>query len=196
MLNEKIKEKIKEVDILTDFDGTMIKEESTLLQAYSYFFNSKNKLHFMKDIFEDYRNYKKSGDVSFFYALFKGCPVNIIDNVVNKCHQSRNWNKLIEKLRPQKIGIVSRNRQGFIIKYLDNFNRAEINITAANKPEIENGIYTGKVEIIVNNNNLIDFVKEKDYICGKDEIKILEKFGIYPKKTDTGLYICSKEKIF
>ena len=200
MLNEKIEAKIREVDILTDFDGTMIKEESQYLQIYAYLLYSigNNCLDLIKNVAKGFKDYKKNKDVSIFYSVLKGCPINVLDNVVFRCKQNEKWSKLLTKLNPQKVGIVSRNNNRFILKYLDLQQNQSwtMNITAANKPEIENEIYTGKSKIIVNNNNLIDFVRKKDYICGKDEIKILEKFGVYPKKTDTGLYICSKEKIF
>ena len=200
MLNEKIDARIKEVDILTDFDGTMINKESQYLQVYAYLLYSmgNNYSDLINKMIRGYKEYKKNKDISIFYSVLKGCPTDILDNIVSKCKQNEKWNTLLTKLNPKKVGIVSRNNGRFILKYLDmQKNQSwEINITAANKPEIENDIYTGEVEVIVSNNNLIDFVKEKDYICGKDEIKILEKFGVYSKKTDTGLYICSKSKIF
>jgi hypothetical protein len=200
MLNETLGAKVREVDILTDFDGTMIKEESQYLQVYAYLLYSlgNNCSDLIKKVFRGYRDYKKNKDVSVFYSVLKGCPVNILDDIVFKCKKNEKWEKLLVKLKPQKIGIVSRNNNKFILKYLDTQKNQSwtINITAANKPEIKDEIYTSKVEIIVDDSNLIDFVREKDYICGKDEIKILENFGVYPKKTDTGLYICSKEKIF
>jgi phosphoserine phosphatase len=200
MLNEKLESRIKEVDILTDFDGTMIKNESQYLQVYAYLVYSigNNHSNLIKKVMKGHINYKKNKDVSVFYSVLKGCPTDILDNIVSRCKQNEKWNTLLTKLNPKKVGIVSRNNGRFILKYLDmQKNQSwEINITAANKPEIENDIYTGEVEVIVNNNNLIDFIRKKDYICGKDEIKILEKFGVYSKKTDTGLYICSNKKIF
>ncbi|MCK5043872.1 hypothetical protein KAR52_02635 [Candidatus Pacearchaeota archaeon] len=200
MLNEKLEARINEVDILTDFDGTMIKEESQYLQIYAYLSYSmgNNCLNLIKKVAKGYKDYKKNKDVSVFYSVLKGCPTNVLDDVVFRCKQNEKWNRLLAELKPQKVGVVSRNNNKFILKYLDlQKNQSwKINIIAANKPEIENEIYTGKAEIIVNNNNLIEFVRKKDYICGRDEIKILENFGIHYKKTNTGLYICSKNKIF
>lgn len=201
MLTNELKSKIEKVDFLTDFDRCMIKEESPSKQVFAYFLYLHGciRMNFIKESIEKYRDYKKNGDVRIFYSLFSGCPVEIIDKTVDRYKQNRKWNRLVEKL---KIGIVSRNSYGIISKYL-NLNskklkeqNSEINIVAANNPEIKNNVYTGNVELIVNNCDLVSYVKEKDYICGDDEKKILENSGIHFMKMGNGLYICSKKKVF
>ena len=113
------------------------------------------------------------------------------------------WNELIGKKNFKRIGTISQNNHRIIKKYLNlkKFREqdAEINIAAANKPEIVNGIYTGKVELIVTNFNFSDFVREKDCILGKCEKKILERFGgsgIHVTDEGHGLYIGTKQKYF
>jgi hypothetical protein len=198
-LSKEIEDKIKDVDILTDFDGTMIKEESQYVEVLAYFFSKhNNRLEFAKEMFNMYKNYKKNGEVCNFYSLLKGCSVEVLDRITGWISQNEKWNKLIEFLKPQKIGIVSRNNKKIISKYLDelNYQSAEISLVAANNPEINEDFYTGKVEIIVNNKNLIDFIGKKEYICDVEEKDILEKLGAYPKKIKGGLYICEGRKIF
>ena len=62
-------------------------------------------------------------------------------------------------------------------------------IVAANKPEVEGGIYTGDAQIFVNNNNLETIVESKEYICGRNEKKILESTEYYPSFSKKGLFI-------
>jgi hypothetical protein len=201
MLTNKIKSNIQKVDFLTDFDRCMIKEESPYKQVFAYFLylHGFTRMNFLKESIKKYKDYKESGNVSIFYSLFAGCPVEVLDKTVEKYNQNKKWNSLVENL---KIGIVSRNSSRIISKYL-NLNsekfkeqNSEINIVAANKPEIEDNVCTGNVELIVNNSDLVDYVKEKDYICGDDEKKILDDSGIHSMKLGNGLYICSKQKIF
>lgn len=189
---------IEDSDILTDFDGTMIKEESEYMEILAYFLKNSHHATFLKDVIKEYIDYKKTQDVSQFYSLFKGCPVEILDNIVKHVHQDEEWNELIEKIGVKKVGIISRNNGRVISKYLDrlNFPYAEINLVAANNPEIKDGIYTGKVEMIVDNKNLADFIGKKEYICKAEEKRIIEKSGIDCKRLKGGLYICKKRKLF
>lgn len=185
-----IEEKMKEVDILTDFDGTMIKEDSVSMQIYTYFFYKKdNHIGFIKNILKGYIN----KDIHCFYSLFNGCPIEIIDNIVKKFHQNERWEKLIEELKPKRIGTISRNNKRIILKHLDNLQDKNINLIAANKPEINNNLYTGKAEVIVDNKRLIDLIKGKEYICAREERNILKEFGVYSTKLDKNLYICIKK---
>jgi hypothetical protein len=195
-----LEEKIKEVNVLTDFDETMIENQSHYTQIYIYL-KTKNfyAIHFGSKLLWRLIKYKKTGDLSFFYSIFEGCPVEVLDKTVKKLKQNEEWNNLIEKLKPEKIGIVSRNNQRIILNYLTNLKEkpAEIIITAANVPETKDGFYTGRVKLNVKNENLIDFVKKKEYICSEEEKKILENYeDINFEKVTSGLYIFYKPKIF
>ena len=159
-------------------------------------------MNFLKESIKKYKDYKESGNVSIFYSLFAGCPVEVLDKTVEKYNQNKYWDELIDKENFRKIGIISRNNYRIILKYL-NLNsekfkeqNSEINIVATNKPEIENNVYIGNVKLIVNNSDLVDYVKEKDYICSSDEKKILENSGIHSIKIGNGLYICRKRRYF
>jgi len=203
MLTDKLKSTIEEVDILTDFDNTMIKEQSFYKQILAYFLylNNFDRLSFLGKLIKNYGKCRTK-DVHFFYSMFAGCPVEVVDKTVYKCTQNMYWDELIDKLGVGSIGIVSRSNQRLISKYLNlKFEEQyiEMNIVAANKPEIKDNVYTGDVKLIVTNDNLIDFVREKDYICGREEKKILESFGdsgIYIIDIGHSLYISTKRKFF
>lgn len=193
-------DKIKEVDILTDFDRTMIKEQSAYIQinAYRSYLHGYKKIGFIMTSIKGHNNYKKTGDVSFFYSLFEGCPVKVIDQSTERLRQKDEWLEFIDRLNPEKIGIVSQNNKRFIEKYLNKIKLPyEIKVERANIPEIKNGIYTGNAKVYVNNRSLINFIEGKDYICGKYEKKILENHrNLNFEKVASGLYICYKRKVF
>jgi hypothetical protein len=194
-----IEEKIEDADILTDFDGTMIREESQYLEILAYFlFRGHSHIKFVKEVAKEYLDYKRTKNVSGFYSLFKGCPVEVLDKVARKLSQNEEWDELIEKEKPEKIGVLSRNNWRIISEYLNrlNYPSGKINIAAANIPEIENGIYTGKSKISVNNANLASLIGKKEYICREEEKRIVEKSGINCKRLKGGLYICKKRRLF
>jgi len=205
MLDKKIRDNIKESDILTDFDEVVINGQSVYRQLFAYFLylNDYGRMNFTGELIKNYMNYKKGGNISAFYSIFAGCPVEVVDKTVGKNRQNERWNNLINKLKLKKPGIVSRNSFRIISRDLDSGrfdkNDFKIKIVAANEPEIVNDVYTGEVNLIVTNNNLIDFVREKDYIHGEDEKKILESFGdsgIHIIDVGHGLYIGTKQKYF
>ena len=157
------------------------------------FLSLKGKCNFFGRLTEAYKNYKRTGDVSFVYSLFEGCPVEIKEGIVPRLKQNSKWSNLIHKLNVKSVGVISRNSFRFVSKYLnfvkDSFAGMDLRIIAANEPEIESGIYTGKVKLFVNNDNLKDFVYGKCYICGKDEKRILESQGFAQQSSENGLFI-------
>lgn len=193
-------DKIKEVDILTDFDKTMIKEQSAYVQIFSYinYLFKQHSYRDLKNVGIEILHYGISKDIKNFFSLFKGCPIEVIDKSTNELRQKDEWFNFIDGLNPEKIGIVSQNNKRFIEKYLNKIKLPyKIKVKRANIPEIKNGIYTGNAKIYVNNNNLVNFVKGKDYICGRYEKKILENHGdLNFEKVASGLYICYKRKVF
>jgi hypothetical protein len=195
MLNTNLRGRINSVDILTDFDEVMIREQSIYMQLHSYFsfLPLKEKWGFSKNLIEAYKNYKRTEDVSLVYSLFAGCFVEVIDEIVPSLKQNLKWSDLINKLNVKKVGIISRNSTRIISKYLDFakefFVDMDVRIIAANELEIENGIYTGRAKLLVNNDNLKDFVYDKGYICGKDEKRILESQGFSQPFSENDLFI-------
>jgi len=198
-MDEEQIEKIRKSDILTDFDRVMIKEQSHYMQLYSYYSSLKGfyeRVNFTKKLIKGFYCYNITKDVGIFYSLLKGCPVEVLNKIASKFHRNRGWDLLIEELEHPKVGIISRNHLKVITDYLDKFEQpTKINIIAANIPEIKNNIYTGRVKINVNNKNLENFVRKKDYICG-EERKLLNNFEFTSKKVGHRLWICSKRKIF
>ncbi|MAG50752.1 hypothetical protein CL621_03910 [archaeon] len=194
MLTDKLKENIARVDILSDFDEVMIKGQSAYKEVLTYFWSLPivDNIKFIERAKEKYFEYIETGDVRAFYELLSGCQVKVLDRVANKLKKNKRWHNLVGNT---KVGIVSRNNRRIILKYLK-LNSIDAEIIAANEPEILGDIYTGNVDIIVNNDKLVDFVKEKDYICGDEEKEILEGFGIDSIKLDKGIYICSNQKDF
>ena len=153
------------------------------------------RVNFTKKLIKGFYCYNVTKDVGIFYSLLKGCPVEVLNEIVNKFHKNKGWDLLIEELGHPKVGIVSRNHLKIITDYLDKFEQpTEIDVIAANMPETKNGIYTGKVKIIVDNKNLESFVRKKDYIC-REERKLFN-YEFTSKKVGHGLWICSKRKIF
>ncbi len=199
MLNLEQIERIKNVDILTDFDKTLIKEQTPYLEVLSYYSFLQGfgkKLNFAGKLIKKYLEYKIGRHVSSFYSLFKGCPVEVCEKVTDRFHDNQWWESVIEDFGNPKVGIVSRNNFKIISSFLQNSsNHENVNLVSANIPEIEKGVYTGNVEVLVDSNNLKDFVSEKDYICGRDEKKFLGE-GIASKKLGHGLWICAKRKCF
>lgn len=195
MLSERLKDRINSVDVLTDFDEVIIKEQSIYMQLHAYFsfLSLREKWSFSRKLIEAYQDYKRTEDVSFAYSLLAGCPVSIIDGIVPYLKQNQKWRDLINRLNVKKVGIISRNNAGIISKYLDFarecFADVDLEIVAANEPEIEEGIYTGRVELSVSNNNLEDFVYDKGYICGIDEKRILEPQGFNFSCCGNGLFM-------
>lgn len=195
MLSEILKNKICSVDILTDFDEVMIKEQSMYMQLHAYFsfLSLRGKCNFSGKLIKAYKNYKRTRDVSCVYSLFAGCPVEIIEEIVPRIKQNSRWSNLIQKLNVKRVGIISRNSVRIISKYLnfakESFRDIDLRIVVTNEPEIERGIYTGRVKLFVNNDNLKDFVYDKGYICGKDEKRILESQGFAQPSFENGLFI-------
>ncbi len=189
---------VKEVDILTDFDGTMIKEESEYLAILAYFFRNSHRVKFLKDVAKEYVDYKKTKNVERYFSLFEGCPIETIDNLVRHLHQNEEWNEAIQKLGIREVGIVSRNNQRIISRYLEGLNLSyvETSLVAANNPESRNGVYTGRAKINVSNENLANIIGKKEYLCREEEKRIIEKSGIDCKRLKGGLYICKKRKLF
>ncbi|VVB83279.1 Uncharacterised protein [uncultured archaeon] len=197
-IQKSIEEKIEDADILTDFDGTMIREESQYLEILAYFlFKDHNHIKFVKEVAKEYLDYKKNKDVSGFYSLFKGCPVKVLDKVVKRLSQNEEWDELIKKEKPGNVGVLSRNNWRIISGYLNqlNYPSGKITIAAANIPEIENGIYTGKSKISVSNENLAFLIGKKEYICKEEERKIIGG-DFNCKRLKGGIYICKKKRIF
>jgi hypothetical protein len=195
MLDRTFKNETYRVNLLTDFDEVMIKEQSMYLQleAYFSFLSLKEKWNFTKNLVNAYKNYKKSGEASFVYSLFAECPVESLDRVVSRFTDNTRWKDFLNKLNVKRIGIVSRNNHRIISKYLD-FAREflkgfDLQIVAANKLEIEEEHYTGKLEFVVNNNDLKDLVCANTYICGRDEKKILKSSGMQPSLSEHGLFV-------
>ena len=199
MISKDIEGKIEDVDVLTDFDGTMIKEQSQYLEVLAYFFFRNQKhIQFAKEVIKEYVDYKRNSNVQGFYSLFRGCPVEILDKIVKRLYQDEAWNGLVENLKPKKIGVISRNNKRIISEYLKqlNYPSTKINLVAANNPEIKDGVYTGEAQIIIDNNNLAEFIGKREYICREEEKRIVEKSGIDCKRFKGGLYICKRRKIF
>ena len=204
MLSEILKHRIKSVDVLSDFDKTMIRKESAYRELFAYFSHlpCDKRVGLLRKLIKNFHDCRKR-DLVFFYSLFRGCPVEVIDKTVDKNRQNKNWDELIDKENFKEIGIVSQNNQGIILEYL-NLKKSEeqhvkVKMVAANEPEIVDGIYTGKVTLNVTRNNLIDFVREKDFIHGIYEKRILESFGdsgIHIIDVGYGLYIATKQKYF
>jgi len=194
-----IEKEIEEVDILSDFDGTMVKGGIPYKGILIYLLLQECPFNFFKEITKNYSEYKKTQNPKEFYKLFKGCPVEILDHIAESMHQNEEWNKLILNLNPQKVGVISRNSKRLISKYLElNDNLpASIKLIIANEPEIDNGKYTGEANIFVSPINLNRLTRTKPYICGKEEKRILEKQDIYIKRTsNSGLYICERNKSY
>ncbi len=190
--------KIGEAEILSDFDKTEISEESAYSEVFAYLRNRPD-ISLLKNIISTYVRYKRTGDVKDFYSLFHGCPVEVLDQIALKLHQRQEWEELMQKERIKKVGIVSRNNKRIIQKFIENPKHPglELSIVAANIPEIKDGIYTGKVEVIVNNENLSTFISDKGYICRNEERRIVEKDeGIRSESKRNGFYICWRKKIF
>ena len=204
MLSEILKHRIKNVDVLSDFDKTMIRKESAYRELFAYFsyLPCDKRVGLLRRLVKNFQNCKKR-DLVFFYSLFKGCPIEVIDKTVDRNRQNENWDELIDKENFGEIGTVSQNNYRIISGYL-NLKKSEeqhikVKMVAANEPEIVDGIYTGKVTLNVTKNNLIDFVREKDFIHGVYEKRILESFedsGIHIINVGYGLYIATKQKYF
>lgn len=197
MLTEKIKSEIEKVDVLTDFDETMILENSPCNQLLTYFLYLKgsNRINLIKRFIEKYPDYRKDKLLTF-YSLLAGCPIELLENSVCNYNQNIRWNVFVGN---SNIGIVSRNNSKLIMEYLKGINKdfpINAKVVAANMPEIENGSYTGRVELIVDNHNLVDYVRQKEYICGNAEKNILAGYGLYFLKIGKGLYSCTNRKIF
>ncbi len=191
MLTDEIESATEKVDILTDFDEVMINGHSKYKQIFARLLclSVTDNIKFIEKVKENHIKYMETGDVRFFYELFEGCPVEELDKVANRLRKNKRWHRLFNG---KKVGIVSRNNRRIISKYLS-LNSIDVDIVAANEPEIIGEVYTGKVELVVNNNNLIDFVERKDYICGDEEREILDGFGIGSINLDKGIYLCSKK---
>ncbi len=73
MLTDIIKDKINNVDVLTDFDEVMINNQSIHNQilAYFSFLPFKKKWNFSKAVLKAYKNYAQTKDVSFIYPFLK-----------------------------------------------------------------------------------------------------------------------------
>ena len=190
---EKVFQKKKE-KVLTDFDKTMIIEESILKCIKACFSESPNQLKFARELIRNYREYKKNSDIQEVYKLFGGCPVNVLEQITTSLHINDEWYNLIERLGLKEITIVSRNIESLISKYVrEQSLPVRVESIIANNPEIENGVYTGRVISKVNNANLASLVKGEIYICGEEEKRILEKAGLYPKSVkEKGLFIYEK----
>ena len=195
MLTQRLKDRINSVDVLTDFDEVMIKNQSIYMELHAYwsFLSLKEKWSFSKKLIEAYKDYKRTGDVSSVYFLFEGCPVEVIDEIVPNIKQNPKWSDLIHKLNVKKVGIVSRNSTRIISQYLnftkESFTDIDLQIIAANEPEIERGNYTGSINLFVSDDNLKDFVYDKCYICGADEKRILELEGFVQPFSENGLFV-------
>jgi len=197
-----LERRIEDVDILTDFDETIIKENSYYLQYFAYLsyliYNLKLG-KFAENLLKSIKirnEFKKDENFFALYSIFEGCPVEVLDKTVKRLNQNEEWENLIEKLNLEKIGVVSRNNYRIIHNYLKNLKekQTKINIVAANILKIKENFYTGEVKINVNNKNLIDFVKKKEYVCGEDEKRILENYnGLNFEKMKFGLYVFYKK---
>ncbi|MEK6913670.1 MAG: hypothetical protein AABW47_03290 [Nanoarchaeota archaeon] len=194
-LNLEIKPKTsKKRKAYSDFDKTIIIEDSILKCIKVCFSESPNQLKFVGELVRNYRAYQKSSDVQEVYKLFGGCPVNVLEQVTTSLHINDEWMKLVERLGLLECTILSRNIREFITKYIkEQYLPIEIESIVANYPEIYRGFYTGRIIPTVSNENLARLVKEDMYICGEEEKRILEKSGLSAKSVkERGLFIYEK----
>jgi hypothetical protein len=190
-------EEIKEMDILTDFDKGMVREQTPCIEALVYLAYRHN-LKKVGELIFDYVQYKQKRDARSFYSFFKGCPVEVLDNTLNWIHPNEEWEELVKKEGIKSIGVVSRNSQRIILGHLNKRtnNGQDIRLVAANIPEINNGTYTGNVELIVELKGLAKLIGKRSYICGKEEKIALEMAGLHPLKASKNLYICESRRLF
>jgi hypothetical protein len=198
---EDIKEKIRNLEVLTDLDGTMIDEESQYLEAFyiSTFHLKHQPFSFLGKGIRACIDYVAKNDLSSFYSLFQGCPTEFLDRVQRLIHIKKEWSDSIQKKGFQKIGILSRNNERLIQGFLEQptYNGPKIDLIIANRPKIINEVYNGEVEILVDNKNLADYINGIRYICGKEEKGIVTKSkGMHSERLKNGLYLCYRKKIF
>ena len=198
MLNNNLKERIKSMDALTDFDDTIIPTH----MIYRHFWNNfshlplDKKLKVSVELFEALAVYKSTGNLFGIFSLFQGYS----DEEIKQVHcQEINplWASLAMEHDYKNIGIVSRNARQFIelpVKEINNLIEGlHLEIIVANELEFVDGVCTGESEIFVNENTLWDMVKDKPYICGRDELKLFKKKEVpYVAEKIDYLFICSK----
>jgi len=186
---------IKKFQVVVDFDQVFIKEQTIYYEylAYFLFLSRDKKLDFLKEAIVSYFSYKKNKDISLVYSPFGGCPVEVLDNVIYLLHANKNFINLIDSFGINSFEILSRNNKRIISKYLNliksSFDDLTIGIYEANEPEIKKGIYTGKVNVLVNNNNLEELISNKIYICGRNEKRILSLQGLCPSYSEKNLFV-------
>ena len=195
-----LRKKLSTIEILTDFDDTYIKENSAILTVINYFLASPKPLQFLNNILKGGLEYLEKKDLHSFFYLLKGCPIKLIDGVVKQLHTNEEWEQIVNSLGIKSVGIVSRNDYRIILKSLAGLEKGSTKkqIILANRLQTYQGICTGDVDIVIDDANLGKKIREsgKDYICRKQEEKILEKAGLYSKKIKKGFYIYEKRKVF
>jgi hypothetical protein len=178
----------------TDFDKTMIVEDSILKCLKVCLSESSDRFKFARELIRGYRAYRKNLDIQEVYKLFIGSSTNVLEQVTASLHINDEWMKLTERLGLPEMTILSRNMGEFIAKYVrEQFLPVRVESIVANYPEVDRGHYTGRIIPIVSNENLARLVKEDIYICGEDEKRILEKADLHPKSVkEKGLFIYEK----
>jgi hypothetical protein len=189
--------RLEEADVLTDFDRTMVREQTPYIEAILYLAHNPN-FKKISGLFKKFIKYKQKKDARYFYSFFEGCPVEVLDRTLEFIHPNEDWERLVEREGIEKVGIVSRNSVRIISEYVEQFHPKYISpeLIVANIPEIKDGIYTGKVDLQVELRNLARVIKKKPYICGKEERKALEDAGMYCKSTKGEVYICEDTRLF
>ncbi len=88
--------------------------------------------------------------ISVAFVPFNGCPVDLVKEIRKPVRKK--WLKVVEKINPEKIVIISRQERNILQAFIDNspeLKKYNIEIIS-NVAGISSGKFTGKFEILIN----------------------------------------------
>ncbi|MEM4396084.1 MAG: haloacid dehalogenase-like hydrolase [Candidatus Woesearchaeota archaeon] len=164
----------KKITVFSDFDGTLIKEQSGFMLVFSYIIEKKKeKSKRIKEGFKHFLKYIFDRNNSHLAEFVKDIDEKTLISVAKKLHFKQKWFENIEEIKKKynvnsvNVIIVSRNLKELIEIFIklnkEELDKRKIKIVKviANTTKKRFLIFKNK---IVQNNNKFEFLKGKEII--------------------------------
>lgn len=144
-----------------------------------------SKLDLFLRVGKNYIQFQRTRDPKLFYQTLEGLPFMEDLSFVERIPSNPNWDKIIQKLKPRTVFIVSQDDSRVVEAYLNSPHNqyrfkqlnTKVKVVATNRALHENGFYTGEAEINVTPEKLVYYAMIGIPFIGDGYVsKALKKF--------------------
>lgn len=146
-------------EVLSDLSETICARQLPVEWIFAFLLSDCpiSKLELLARAGTNYMQFKRTKDPKFFYQTLEGLPVMEDLSFVNRLTANQNWDKIIEKLKPKIVHVVTQDDCRVAEAYLKTpYNKyrfkelkIEVKLLEANEALHKNGFYTGEAELNV-----------------------------------------------